>query len=131
MASIFTKILRGELPSYKVYEDEHCFAFLTIDPIQPGHTLVVPKTEIDHFADVNDAEYQAVFRAAKPLSRAIKTASGCKRVGMAVVGLEVPHFHLHLIPLFGAEDLDFKKAHRLPEAEMKDMQAKILAKLKS
>lgn len=128
--SIFTRIMAGELPSYKIYENEHVFAFLSIDPIQPGHTLIVPRTEINHFSDVPDDEYQAVFAAAKPISKAIQTATGCKRVGMAVVGLEVPHFHLHLIPLFGAEDLDFRKAHRIPEAEMKSVQAKITAKLK-
>ena len=127
--SIFTRIMAGELPSYKIYENEHVFAFLSIDPIQPGHTLIVPRTEINHFSDVPDAEYQAVFAAAKPISKAIQAATGCKRVGMAVIGLEVPHFHLHLIPLQGAEDLDFKKAHRIPEAEMKSVQAKITAKL--
>jgi histidine triad (HIT) family protein len=74
-------------------------------------------------------EYQAVFAAAKPISKAIQAATGCKRVGMAVIGLEVPHFHLHLIPLFGAEDLDFKKAHRIPEAEMKSVQTKIVGRL--
>jgi len=128
--SIFTRIMKGELPSYKIYENEHVFAFLSIDPIQPGHTLVVPRTEINHFSDVPEPEYQAVFAAAKPLSRAIQAASGCKRVGMAVVGLEVPHFHLHLIPLFGAEDLDFRKARRISEEEMKSMQVKITGKLR-
>jgi histidine triad (HIT) family protein len=129
--SIFTRIMKGELPSYKIYENEHVFAFLSIDPIQPGHTLIVPRTEINHFSDVPDLEYQAVFAAAKPISKAIQTATACKRVGMAVIGLEVPHFHLHLIPLFGAEDLDFRKAHRIPEQEMLGMQAKIIAKLKA
>jgi histidine triad (HIT) family protein len=127
--SLFTRIMAGELPSYKIYENEHVFAFLSIDPIQPGHTLIVPRTEINHFSDVSDVEYQAVFAAAKPISKAIQAATGCKRVGMAVIGLEVPHFHLHLIPLFGAEDLDFKKAHRIPEAEMLSVQAKIIGKL--
>ena len=127
--SIFTRIMAGELPSFKIYENEHVFSFLSIDPIQPGHTLIVPRTEINHFSDVSDVEYQAVFAAAKPISKAIQAATGCKRVGMAVIGLEVPHFHLHLIPLYGAEDLDFKKAHRIPEAEMKAVQAKIIGKL--
>jgi histidine triad (HIT) family protein len=127
--SIFTRIMAGELPSYKIYENEHVFAFLSIDPINPGHTLIVPRTEINHFSDVADTEYQAVFAAAKPISKAIQSATGCKRVGMAVIGLEVPHFHLHLIPLNGAEDLDFKKAHRIPETEMKSVQAKIVGKL--
>jgi histidine triad (HIT) family protein len=130
MASVFTKIIKGELPSYKIFENDHCFAFLSIDPIRAGHTLVVPKTEIDHFTDLADPHYSAVFQAAKPIGRAILAATGCKRVGMAVQGFEVPHFHLHLIPLWGAEDFDFRKAKRLPEAEMKDVQARITGKLK-
>lgn len=130
MASVFTKIIRGELPSYKIYEDDHVFAFLSIDPIRAGHTLVVPKAEVDQFTDVPEPHYTDVFKAAKPLGRAILMATGCRRVGMAVQGFEVPHFHLHLIPLWGTEDFDFKKAKRLPDSEMKDVQAKILAKLK-
>jgi histidine triad (HIT) family protein len=82
MASVFTKIIRGELPSYKIFEGEHCFAFLSIDPIQPGHTLVVPKVEVDSFLDLKEPAYSAVFLAAKPISRAIQLATGCRRVGM-------------------------------------------------
>jgi histidine triad (HIT) family protein len=130
MSSVFTKIIAGELPSYKIYEDDHCFAFLSLDPIRAGHTLVVPKVEVDHFTDVPEPHYTAVFKAAKPIGRAILMATGCRRVGMAVQGFEVPHFHLHLIPLWGVEDFDFKRAKRLPDAEMKDAQAKIVAKLK-
>ena len=131
MASVFTKIINGERPSYKIFENEQCLAILTIDPIRAGHTIIFPKVEIDHFTDVPDAHYNAIFAAAKPIGRAIRTATGCKRVGMAVQGFEVPHFHLHLIPLWGVEDFDFRKAKRLPEAEMKEIQGKIVDKLKT
>ncbi len=131
MASVFTKIIQGELPSYKIFENEHLLAILTLDPIQPGHTILFPKKEIDHFFDVNDPEYTEIFRAAKPIARAIREAFGCKRVGMAVQGFEVPHFHLHLIPMWGTEDFEFRKAKRLPPEEMKKAQEAILAKLKA
>lgn len=131
MASVFTKIIRGELPCYKVFENELVIAFLSIDPIQPGHTLVVPKKEIDHFMDLEDPHYQAVFAAAKPLAQAIRTATGCKRVGLAVQGFEVPHFHLHLIPMWGTEDFDFRRARRLSNEQMQAARDGIVAKLKS
>lgn len=131
MASVFTRIIRGELPSYKIFENELVLAFLTIDPIRAGHTLIVPKAEIDHFMDLDDPHYQAVFAAAKPIARAIRSATGCARVGMAVQGFEVPHFHLHLMPLWGVEDFDFRKAKKLPEAEMKAVQEKIVGRLKT
>lgn len=131
MASVFTKIIQGELPSYKIFENEHLLAILTLDPIQPGHTILFPKKEIDHFFDVNDPEYTEIFRAAKSIARAIREAFGCKRVGMAVQGFEVPHFHLHLIPMWGTEDFEFRKAKRLPPEEMKKAQEAILAKLKA
>ncbi|HEY8279257.1 MAG TPA: HIT family protein [Bdellovibrionota bacterium] len=131
MASVFTKIIEGKLPSYKIFENEFCLAFLSIDPIHAGHTLIVPKVEIDHFVDVKDPYYSAVFAAAQTIGRAIHAATGCKRVGMAVQGFEVPHFHLHLIPLWETEDFDFRKAKRLPDAEMKAIQEKIVARLKS
>jgi histidine triad (HIT) family protein len=131
MPSIFTKIIHGELPSYKIFEDPLVFAFLSIDPIRPGHTLIVPKVEIDHFTDLADPYYSAVYAAAKPIGRALLAATGCRRVGMAVQGFEVPHFHLHLIPMWSPADFDFRNAKRLPEAEMKDVQAKIVAKLKA
>lgn len=130
MASVFTKIIQGELPSYKIFENEQCMAILALDQIRAGHTIVFPKVEIDHYTDVPAAPYNAIFQVAQTLGKAIRTATGCKRVGMAVQGFEVPHFHLHLIPLWGAEDFDFRKAKRLPESEMKDVQAKIVAKLK-
>ncbi len=130
MASVFTKIMNGELPSYKIFENEHCLAILALDQIRAGHTIVFPKGEVDHYMDVPGAPYEAVMKAAQPIGRAIRAATGCKRVGLAVQGFEVPHFHLHLIPLMGVEDFDFRKAKRLPEAEMKEIQAKVVGKLK-
>lgn len=130
MASVFTRIIRGELPSFKIYEDEQVLAILTLDPIQPGHTIIFPKVEIDHFFDVEDPHYTAVARAAKPIARAIREATGCKRVGVAVQGFEVPHYHLHLIPMWGTQDFDFRNAKRISPEEMKAAQEKIVGKLK-
>jgi histidine triad (HIT) family protein len=129
MASIFTKIINGEIPSYKVFEDEHTFAFLDINPIEPGHTLIVPKVEIDYFLDVPEPYYSAVFKNAKIIGRAIHEATG-KRVGTIILGLDVPHFHYHLIPMSGPGPLDFKKAKPGGEAEMKEIHSKILNILK-
>ena len=127
MPSLFTRILRGELPGYTLFEDDLVFAILARDAIQPGHTLVIPRAEIDHFADVPDPAYTRVYAVAKRLAPAIKAASGCVRVGQIVVGLEVPHFHLHLVPLFDASDIDFKKGRVRPPAEMAAMQTAITA----
>ena len=130
MASIFTKIIHGELPSYKILEDDKFLAILTLDPIQPGHTIIFPKTEIDHFFDVGSPEYEAVWTAAKPIARAIREATGCRRVGVAVQGFEVPHFHMHLIPMWGTEDFKFQNAKRIPAEAMESVQKKIIGKLK-
>jgi histidine triad (HIT) family protein len=130
MASVFTKIISGELPSFKIFENEHVLAILTLDPIQPGHTIIFPKVEVDHFFDVADPHYTAVSQAAKPIARAIREATGCKRVGVAVQGFEVPHYHLHLIPMWGTQDFDFRNAKRRSPEEMKAVQEKIVAKLK-
>lgn len=131
MASIFTRIIQGELPAFKILENEHILAILTLDPIQPGHTIIFPKKEIDHFFDVPEPQYSAVQLAAQTIAKAIRTATGCRRVGVAVQGFEVQHYHLHLIPMWGPEDFDFRKAKRLPPEEMKAMQEKIVAKLRS
>lgn len=130
MASIFSKIIARELPGYFVYEDDLVAAILTIEPILPGHTLVIPKIEINHFADVPEPHYSRVYQVAQKLAPAIQKASGCKRVGQAVIGLEVPHFHLHLIPMNSAADLNFSLASkRLPE-ELMAMQEKIKSCIK-
>lgn len=129
MASIFTKIINGEIPSYKIFEDEHTYAFLDIMPIQLGHTLVVPKTEVDYFLDVPEPYYSAVFRTAKHIGKAIHTATECKRVGTIILGWDVPHFHFHMVPMFGHGELDFRKAKKRSATEMQEIQKKILENL--
>lgn len=109
MPSIFTRIINGEIPSYKVAENQHCFAFLDINPLAEGHVLVVPKQEVDYLFDLDEATYTALMRFCKQLAPAISQAVPCLRVGMAVAGLEVPHAHVHLIPLNSMQDIDFGK----------------------
>ena len=98
MASIFTKIIKGEIPSYKVYEDENYYAFLDINPNAVGHTLCVPKIEVDKIFDLDDETYNGLMIFSKKIAKALKKAVDCKRVGISVIGLEVPHVHVHLIP---------------------------------
>jgi histidine triad (HIT) family protein len=105
MASIFSKIIAGDIPCYKVAEDEHFFAFLDINPLVKGHTLVVPKREVDYIFDLQDEELAAFHVFAKGVARAIEQAIPCKRVGVAVMGLEVPHAHIHLIPINKESDM--------------------------
>lgn len=107
MSSIFTKIISGEIPSHRVYEDEATFAFLDINPRQVGHTLVVPKTEVDDLFDLPDADYDAVWRTVATVAGALKRATGCARVALIVLGYEVPHAHVHLVPTNGLDDLPF------------------------
>jgi len=109
MASIFTKIIQGEIPSYKIAEDENFYAFLDINPLAKGHTLVVPKMEVDYIFDIEDAYLKEYFAFSKKVARGIDKVIACKRVGVAVVGLEVPHAHIHLIPLNTIYDIDFKQ----------------------
>lgn len=129
MASIFTKILNRELPGYFLYEDDLTFSILTLDGIHLGHSLVIPKVECDYFTEVPEPAYLRVYQNAKKIAKAIHQSTSCKRVGQAVIGLEVAHFHLHLIPMWSAADLDFSKAKRYPADEMKSMQEKILKAL--
>lgn len=110
MASIFTKIINGEIPSYKIAEDENCYAFLDINPVAKAHTLVVPKKETDYIFDLNDDTLGRLIIFAKRIAVAIEKSVECKRIGIAVLGLEVPHAHIHLIPLNSESDIDFKKA---------------------
>jgi len=117
MASIFTKIINGEIPCYKVAENEHCLAFLDIMPRAKGHTLVVPKKEVDQLFDLSDADYNELMKFCKQVAAAIKSAIPCKRVGVAVIGLDVPHAHVHLIPLESADDINFQKPHVNVDAE--------------
>ncbi len=125
MASVFTKILNGELPGYKIYEDEFCFAILALDQVNLGHSLVIPKVEVDSFIDTPEPYYSAVFTAAKKISSAIRTASGAPRVGSIIAGFEVNHFHLHLIPAWSIPELSFSRAQRRSSEEMLEMQSKI------
>ena len=112
MATIFTKIVRGEIPSYKVAEDEHYYAFLDINPLQKGHTLVVPKREVDYLFDLDDEELAGLMVFAKRVAAAIGRSVPCKRVGVAVLGLEVPHAHVHLVPLTEEGDMNFANAKK-------------------
>lgn len=109
MASVFTRIINGEIPSYKVAEDENCYAFLDINPVVEGHTLVVPKKEVDYIFDLDEEEYVRLQLFARKVAVAVGAAVPCKRVGVAVLGMEVPHAHIHLIPLNSEGDMDFKK----------------------
>jgi len=110
MATIFTRIVNGEIPSYKVAESDKFYAFLDINPLAQGHTLVIPKQETDYIFDIEDKEYQELFLFAKRVAAAIKKAIPCKRVGVAVLGMEVPHAHIHLVPLQSEGDMNFRKA---------------------
>ncbi len=101
MASIFTKIIKGDIPSYKVAEDENYYAFLDINPLAKGHALVVPKKEVDYIFDLDEETYEGLFRFTRKVSNAIEQCISCKRLGMVVYGLDVPHVHVHLIPLQG------------------------------
>ena len=107
MASIFTKIVKGEIPSYKVAETDKYYAFLDISPLQKGHTLVIPKREEDYLFDLTDEELAGMMVFAKKIAKAIQKTVPCKRVGVAVLGLDVPHAHIHLVPLNEANDLNF------------------------
>ncbi|MFC2113924.1 HIT family protein [Bacteroidota bacterium] len=109
MSSIFTKIVAGEIPAYKVYEDDEFLAFLDVFPIAKGHTLVIPKQEVDNVFDMEDSLYQRYFMLCKKLSHAIAQSIPCLRVGSAIVGLEIPHAHVHLVPLNSISDLNFEK----------------------
>ena len=117
--TIFSKIIAGEIPSYKCAEDEKHYAFLDINPVAKGHTLVVPKREVDYLFDLTDEELAELTVFAKRVAAAIKTAYPCRKVGMAVLGLEVNHAHIHLIPLQSEGDMDFRKDKlQLPAEEM-------------
>ena len=109
MASIFTKIVTGEIPCYKIAEDDKYLAFLDINPLHEGHTLVIPKREEDYLFDLNDEELTGLMLFAKKVAKAIERAVPCERIGVAVVGLEVPHAHVHLIPIDGIYDIDFSR----------------------
>lgn len=125
--TIFSKIIAGEIPAYKIAENDQFFAFLDIFPLREGHTLIVPKLEVDKFFDVPDAYLANMLLFAKPIAHAIEKAFACNRCGLSVVGLEVPHAHLHLVPIDSIDDLNFTRGKLKPTPqELKTAQEKIL-----
>ena len=128
MASIFSKIVAGDIPSYKCAENDHFYAFLDINPLVQAHTLVIPKKETDYIFDIEDEELAAFQLFAKKVAKAIQTAFPCKKVAQVVLGLEVPHAHIHLLPINSEADVDFRKEHlKVSDEVMKDTANRILA----
>jgi len=126
MASIFTKIVQGEIPSYKIAEDENYYAFLDINPLVKGHTLVIPKKEVDYLFDLDNETLEGLTAFSKKVAKAIDKTIECKRVGVVVLGLEVPHAHIHLIPLQSEADACFSKPKmKFSEQEFKEIAEKI------
>ena len=125
--TIFSKIIAGEIPCYKIAENDKFFAFLDINPVNWGHTLVVPKQETDYIFDLSDDEIGEMMKFAKKVAVAIKEAMPCRKVGMAVIGLEVPHAHIHLIPLKQEGDMDFSKMISDPDPEKMKQIAKAIS----
>lgn len=127
MATIFSRIIKGEIPCYKIAENDKFFAFMDINPVAKGHTLVVPKWENDYIFALEDDEIAEMMVFAKKVAKAIEKAIPCKRIGVAVIGLEVPHAHIHLIPITTEGDLDFKKEHvHLTQEEFVEIQNRIV-----
>lgn len=128
--TIFSKIIKGEIPSYKIAEDERFYAFLDINPLVEGHTLVIPKQEVDKFLDMEDEYLREILLFARPIARAIEAAFPCNRVGLSVVGLEVAHAHLHLIPLNSMDDINFTRKKLSPTVEeLQVAQERVVANL--
>ena len=126
MASIFSKIVAGDIPSYKVAEDENYYAFLDINPVAKGHTLVIPKHEVNYIFDLPQDEYQGLWAFARKVAEAMKEVMPCERIAVAVLGLEVPHCHIHLAPINTEGDMNFAKAKlQLPAEEMAAIAASI------
>ena len=130
MSSIFTKILRRELPCYKIDETDDCFAFLDINPNSKGHTLCILKKEIDYIFDLSSEDYQKLMNFSRKIAIALKKSVNCKRIALSVVGLEVPHVHVHLIPLESMSDMNFGKSIKLDDNEFKSIVEKIKSNLK-
>ena len=130
MSSIFTKILRGELPCHKIDETDDCFAFLDINPNSKGHTLCILKKEIDYIFDLNSEDYQKLMNFSRKIAIALKKSVNCKRIALSVVGLEVPHVHVHLIPLDSMSDMNFARSIKLDDNEFKSIVEKIKSNLK-
>jgi histidine triad (HIT) family protein len=130
--TIFSRIIKGDIPSYRIAEDEYFLAFLDINPLREGHTLVIPKTETDHFFDLEDNYLSRILVFAKPIAKSIEKSFTCNRCGLIVVGLEVPHAHIHLIPINRVNDMDFKNPKlRLNEEQFRNIQEKLIGNLKN
>ena len=130
MATIFTKIVKGEIPSYKIAEDELFYAFLDINPLAKGHTLVIPKQELDYIFDLDDDLLKGLSVFSKRVAKAIEKAIPCKRIGVAVLGLEVPHAHIHLVPLNSEQDINFDNPKlKLSQEEFSDIADRIRKEL--
>jgi histidine triad (HIT) family protein len=128
--SIFTKIISGEIPSYRIAENENFFAFLDIYPLREGHTLVIPKKEVDKLFDLDEALLAGMLVFARPIAKAIEKAFRCNRCGISVIGIEVPHAHMHLVPINTANDINFAQPKmKVTENDLKTAQAKILTQL--
>lgn len=126
MASIFSKIVAGEIPAYKVAEDDKYLAFFDINPLKKGHTLVIPKQEVDYLFDLDDKTYTGLMDFAKRVAKAIEKNVDCKRIAVVVLGLEVPHAHVHLIPLDAEKDVHFTNPRvKMTEAEFKELATKV------
>ncbi|MBS1599344.1 MAG: HIT family protein [Bacteroidetes bacterium] len=129
--TIFSKIIAGEIPSYKIAEDDRFYAFLDIFPLREGHVLVVPKIEVDKFFDVPDEYLSKMLLFSKPIAKAIEKSFACNRCGLAVIGLEVPHAHLHLVPINNIDDLNFTKGKiKVTPEQLKKAQEKIVTELR-
>lgn len=127
--TIFSKIINGEIPCYKIAEDDNYFAFLDIRPLNAGHTLVVPKKETDYIFDLEDEELKGLIVFAKKIAIAIKKSIECERIGMTVIGLEVPHTHIHLSPINSVHDLDFRNTKEISKERMQEIAEKIKSNL--
>lgn len=125
MPTIFSRIIAGEIPCYKIAENDKFFAFLDINPVAPGHTLIVPKKENDYIFNIDDDDFQTMHLFAKRVATGLKEAMPCKRIGVAVIGLEVPHAHIHLIPITTEADMDFHHKLTLPAEQMQEIAAKV------
>lgn len=127
--TIFSRIINGEIPCYKIAEDEHYYAFLDIRPLNAGHTLVVPKIETDYIFDLSDEQLAGLMIFAKKVAKAIERVVSCERIGIAVIGLEVPHCHVHLTPINTVHDIDFRKTKEISIEEMQNLAEKIRAEV--